>query len=149
MKNLICLLFPFLVFICGCATPIQYVSGIEYSSSGNCPADKACIYVFRPAAFFGSVVHFVISDNDKAIGMTGPNSYLAWQRDPGSVLLESRGENTETLTFTAEAGKSYYILQMMEPGFGSAENSIRFISKDEANRYLKSCHPTAKTVKSY
>ena len=79
----------FLLVLCfGCATPMQYVPSIDYNvSKGNCPSDKTCIYVLRPATYFGAALHFEISDNNTVIGMTGPGSYLSWQREPGQVNL--------------------------------------------------------------
>jgi len=131
-----------LIFIWGCATAIQYAPIIKYgSNSNNCPADKVCIYVIRPASFVGSVLHFVVSDNNTEIGVTGPDSYLAWQRDPGTVNLESKAENIDNYNFIAKAGQSYYVLQSVEPGIISGRNIIRPISKDEAEVYLKKCHP--------
>jgi len=139
-------LFFVVLLLSGCATPMQYVPSIDYNvNKGNCPTDKACIYVFRPASYFGGALHFEISDNNSVIGMTGPGSYLAWQREPGQVNLQSKAENTDNYNFTAEAGQNYYVLQTVEMGILSARSIIRPISKEEAEGYLNSCHPAGKS----
>ncbi len=129
-----------LSFILGCATPRQLVPKIE---SGQCPSDKACIYVIRPAAIWGAAMHYAVKDNDKEIGLTGPRSYLAWQREPGQVHIWSRGFNEYTTDFNAVAGQTYYVLQYIDTGNGEY-GGISLISKEEAVKYLRSCHPAKK-----
>ena len=137
-------LFSILIFISGCATPRQWAPGINYApNSDKCPADKACIYVIRPAVSIGGAAQFYIVDNKSGIGITGPGSYLAWARDPGTVNLVSQGENDVKLDFKAEAGQTYYVLQALKMGMMSADSSLKLITKEEAMGYLKSCSPAS------
>ncbi len=126
-----------LIIVSGCATTRQLVPKIEL---GKCPSDKACVYVIRPAAIWGAGMHYAVKDNDKEIGLTGPRSYLAWQREPGQVHIWSRGFNEYTTNFYASAGETYYILQFVDTLNGEY-GGISLISKEEALKYLKSCHP--------
>ena len=134
------LFFCLLVLCCcsGCATARQWIPNISSVAQG-CPSDKACIYVMRPA-LIGSAIHFVVYDNNKGVGETGPRSYLAWQREPGEVTLVSQAENNARISFTAEEGQIYYVLQSVEIGFMTSRNSLKLISEDQALKYLKACH---------
>lgn len=131
-----------LVLMMGCATPRQWVSPIEADSSkaDACPQEKVCVYVFRPASI-GGLMHFIVKDNDVMIGETGPQSYVAWQRDPGYIEISSLSENTASLGgFEAQAGKSYYVLQSVKMGILTARSSLALISKEQAQEYMKKCH---------
>lgn len=130
-----------LVLMMGCATPRQWVSPIEGNGSmvDTCPQEKACVYVIRPASI-GGLMHFIVKDNDVMIGETGPQSYLAWQRDPGYLEISSLSENTANLGgFEAQAGKSYYVLQSVKMGILTARSSLALISKEQAQEYMKKC----------
>lgn len=125
-----------MICLSGCATAQQWAMPVE--KVGSCPFDKACIYVIRPANL-GGAMHFLVKDNDNAVGQTGPRSYLAWQRNPGEVNLTSQAEDEAKVTFLAQAGHTYYILQSFQWGVLTARNSLDFISEDQAFQYLKSC----------
>jgi hypothetical protein len=134
-----------ILFITGCATAEQWAPPINYGNNflGECPSDKACIYVIRPAGILGGVMHFVIVDNNNAVGMTGPRSYLSWQRYPGEVNLSTESENNAEVHFIAQAGKTYYILQSLAMGLMEARSNFNFITEDQALKYLKFCHPAS------
>ncbi len=131
------LIVIFMICLSGCATARQWAPAVE--KVGVCPPEKACIYVMRPANL-GSMLHFIVKDNDNLVGETGPRSYLAWQRDPGEVNLTSHAEDVAKFGFTAQAGRTYYFLQSFKFGIISARNSIDSISEDEALKYLALCH---------
>jgi len=129
------------LMLCGCASVIQYVPKIENQGDFSyCPADKARIYVIRPAAIWGAAMHYAVRDNDQDIGLTGPQSYLCWQRDHGQVHIWSRGFNEYTCNFYAAAGQTYYLLQYLDTLNGEY-GGLSLISREEALKYLKSCHP--------
>jgi hypothetical protein len=132
----ICMLLAF----SGCASPRQFSMPVEQKDimANTCPANKACIYVIRPAAM-GGAMHFLIKDNDVLVGETGPRSYLAWQRDPGPVNLLSVSEDKVALGFEAQAGQSYYVLQSFKMGILTARSSISQILQDQALAYMKNC----------
>ncbi len=125
------------LFIGGCASTRQYVPLPDQSKTIENP-DKARIYVMRPTVF-GAAISMSVQDGDKAIGKTGPNGYLSWERDPGQALISSKAENTYSLDVDVEKGMTYYILQHVRTGFWIARTKLELLSLSKGLEALKNC----------
>jgi hypothetical protein len=141
MRNrvqLVCLLLMLLV-VTGCATTSQNVPFPSQSVAIENPA-MARIYVVRPASV-GGAVKMMVLDGQKAIGKTGPNSYLCWEREAGTTEIVSEAENTSKLPLTVDAGKAYYIKQALRMGLVMARCKLELLSEDVGRSLVKKCKP--------
>ena len=132
-------LFIVLWIISGCASAVQYVPLPDQSKSVEDP-NKARIYVLRPTSF-GGAIGIPISDGRNSIGITGPNSFLSWERDPGETTIRSMSENTYELPITMKKGLSYYIQQEINIGFFTPRSTLNILPEDEGKRKLSECKP--------
>ena len=125
------------VGLIGCASARQYVP-IPNQNVRIDDENKARIYVFRPATI-GAAIPMAVLDNKLLMGDTGPNSYLCWEREPGSVLIDGKSENTSTVEFEAQKGNVYYIEQYMKIGFAIARNRLELIDEEKGKKLKASC----------
>ena len=128
----------FLVLISGCTSARQYVPLPDISS----PVDpqNARIFVLRPTSF-GSAVYMKITENILTIGLTGANSFLVWEREPGHASIGAEAENDDVVDIAVEGGETYYVQQHVRMGIMSARNDLELLSKDEGTKLLKKCKP--------
>jgi hypothetical protein len=124
-------------FAVGCASTKQHVKMPNLTVPIE-DAGKARIYVIRPVSI-GGAISMGVRDGERAIGNTGPTSYLCWEREPGSTTIYSKAENESKLDLTVEAGKTYYILQRVEVGFMQARTRLELIDEQRGKKLLKSC----------
>jgi hypothetical protein len=77
--------------------------------------DKAVLVIVRGSGYNGEkqVPNFL---DGKFIGYTLGKSYFLTQVDPGTHYVVSQGENRACARFDYEAGKIYYLLQVVYPG---------------------------------
>jgi hypothetical protein len=101
---------------------------------------KARIYVVRPA-LIGGAVQMKVTDNDEVIGRTGPQSYLVWERSPGDAFITSKAEKPCSVALNVEAGKTYYILQRVEPGVWFARCRMEQIDEERGRKFIEGCKP--------
>lgn len=78
--------------------------------------DVARIYVLRMPQMRGAVRGVRIVENDREVGRIGKDSYLCWERKPGSSLLQVvyegpilDGESQSIVDLTCDAGQVYYL----------------------------------------
>lgn len=135
-KNVLAVLLLCL-FMTGCASAKQYFALPDQSQFVE-DETKARIYVVRPS-MMASAIGFSVTDNDVAIGRTGGNSYLCWEREPGTVKLKSKAENESSVQFIAEANKRYYIKQSPRIGIMMARVHIEEIESQEGEKWVKKC----------
>lgn len=143
MKNIKCLLtvVVLLTLATGCASTKQFVPFPDQNKSVG--VDKTRIYVVRPTSI-GCGVSMKVSDGGQLIGETGPKSYLCWERKPGAVEINSKAENTDTLSLDAQAGKAYYIQQHIRPGILYARNKLTLLNEAEGKELISKCSPAKK-----
>lgn len=127
-----------IIILSGCANSRQYVPRPDLSNPVN--PELGRIYLIRPTAF-GSAVPMKVREGVRAIGVTGPNSFLAWDREPGHVSLVSEAEDDSVLDFEAEKGKTYYVQQHIQMGVMMARNELELLSEEEGVSLLKKCKP--------
>lgn len=140
-----CLLLGLLaVSAVGCASARQSVALPDQSQHVEDPA-KGRIYVIRPATI-GSAIGMNVQDGDTYIGKTGPNSYLCWEREPGTVSVSGHAENTSYIQFIVEEGRRYYVLQELKIGLMLPRNNLVEISEAQAEKWLQKMKPPKTNV---
>lgn len=86
-------------------------------------ADKALLVILRTTRYGGGKVidNFV---DGKFIGQTRSKSYFVAQIDPGVHYIISQAENQGSAKINFEAGKTYFLTQLIFPGFWSARTGF-------------------------
>jgi len=128
-----------MALLAGCASTTQYVPFPDQSKRVEDPS-KARIYVVRPTAF-GAAISFSVRDGITAIGETGPNGYLCWERPGGQMEVIGKAENTSRLPVEVEQGTVYYIQQHVRMGMWQARNELSLLSEDEGKKKVGKCKP--------
>lgn len=77
---------------------------------------KATLVIYRGTSF-GWAVKIDNFLNEKFIGQTKGKSYFITVADPGQYYLIGASENNSCAKLNLEAGKVYYLLQAIYPGF--------------------------------
>jgi hypothetical protein len=125
--------------VVGCASTKQHVKMPNLTVPIE-DAAKARIYVIRPATM-GGAVSMSVRDGERAIGDTGPSSFLCWEREPGMATIVSKAENEAKVDLTVESGKTYYLLQSVKMGMMMARCSLEVIDETRGKQLLKGCKP--------
>jgi hypothetical protein len=76
-------------------------------------ADKALVYVVRPAGFGAAVKSFFFCD-DEVLGINQGSSYFFAPIAPGKRVFWSNSETVVPLELNVEAGQIYYIQQHVD-----------------------------------
>ncbi len=129
--------FIFLIFLVGCASSRQYVPLPDLSRPIE-NTDQGRIYVLR-ATPFGCAISMKIREGVRTIGVTGPNSFLVWDREPGHASIVSEAEDDSVLDLEVEKGQTYYIQQHVKMGLLMARNELELLSDDRGKTLLKKC----------
>lgn len=128
-----------LITICSCAPTKQFVSIPDQSKEVE-NYEMGRIYVLRPTSF-GSAISMTVTENNIAIGRTGPKGYLCWEREPGETIVDSQAENNATINVDVQKGSVTYILQSVQMGFLTARNKLKLLTEEEGKNKLKKCKP--------
>ena len=100
------------------------------------PAGKALVYILRPSTF-GFLLSFVVSCDKKKLGVTKGKTFLYTVLDPGTHLFESKSETIKELHLEVQAGKIYFIEQLMT--LKIASRRLELIDAKSGRRKLKGC----------
>jgi hypothetical protein len=137
-KNvLMILMFGISMLFVGCASTVQYVKFPDQSKIIE-DTTKARIYVLRPVSA-GSAISMEVKDNNVAIGKTGPNGYLCWEREAGKITITGKAENTSMLELEVVPNTVYYVQQQVKPGFFIARNKLIMVPQDKIEKFKKRC----------
>ena len=123
----------------GCASTRQFVALPDQAKTIDDSA-MSRIYVLRPTVF-GSAITMRVDDGNKMIGETGPQSYLCWERAPGTATLVSHAENDSRLELTTATGQIYYVQQHIRPGWLYARSKLSVLPDDKGKKLLRRCKP--------
>ena len=107
-------------------------------SMGETAADKALIYVVRPAKKGYAVKSFFFCDED-LFGINKGRSYFFAQVDPGKHIFWSKSENVDALEVEVEAGETYYFQQLVKMGAMKARTKLVLLTQTEGNELLGKC----------
>ncbi|MBN1821352.1 MAG: DUF2846 domain-containing protein [Prolixibacteraceae bacterium] len=105
------------------------------------PADKALLYIVRPA-FVGTAINFNVSIDGEFIGKTKGKNFIYTMLEPGKHTILSQAENKEELEMVFEAGKIYYIEQVPKMGIIKARNKLETLNAAEGIKKLAQCRLT-------
>jgi hypothetical protein len=108
------------------------------STFGESAEDTALVYVIRPSTMGAAVKTWSFVD-DELIGVTRGRGYAFAHVTPGERLFWSKAENTDALTVTVEAGKTYYFKQQIMMGIGKARAKLVPIDEATAAKMLRKC----------
>lgn len=110
----------------GCAVPMAAFDKDADAKSFTVAPGKANLYVYRNE-MLGGGIRMPVELNGKPAGTTGPNTYLAYELDPGRHTLVSRAENESRLELELNAGKNYYVWQEVKIGFIIYRNKLQLM----------------------
>ena len=110
------------------------------------PADKALIYVLRPA-MMGMAIQTKLAVDGDWKGVNRANNYFFFTLDPGEHYFCSASENHSILKLKVEAGKTYYVQQHIRMGMMKARNKVEPMSDEEGKAKLASVHLSTWQVK--
>ena len=120
--------------LAGCATvrlgePKQDSAAKEFKP----PSEKAGVYVYRNQ-MIGSAIRMVVFVDGFMVGETAQKTYLYFELPPGRHTIESRAENTDSLTADFRAGTLSYIWQEVRVGVYSARSSLHLVDETEGRK---------------
>jgi len=99
---------------------------------------KAIVYILRPSSM-GTLIKIKIECNDRRIGSTKGKQYIYTMLDPGRHTFVSKSENRASLDVTLEAGKIYYIRQLVKMGALYARTGLELMDESNGKKALYSC----------
>ena len=100
--------------------------------------DKAVIYIYRDeyAAYY---VFMGILVDKQPIARTVSWSYLRLELSPGHHEITSRAEKDNEFAFQAEAGKLYFLRQVVMPGIKLPRSKLVSVSENDGRTGVNKC----------
>jgi len=140
IRRLLTLVFlTALLALASCASTNQLVPFPDQSVEVENP-ELGRIYVMRPSSL-GGAISMAVEDDQRLIGHTGPDSYLCWEREPGTATITGRAENVATLSIDVTAGSVTYVHQGMRMGMWKARNVLKLLDEEKGKKELAGCDP--------
>ena len=112
----------------------------------DAPADKALIYVLRPTLIGNKIQSKIAVDGDWK-GVNRGKNYFFFTVEPGERYFCSESENQDFLILNVEAGKTYYFLQEVKPGFMKARTNLVQFTEEKGKEKLKDVHLSVFEIK--
>lgn len=112
----------------------------------DAPADKAMIYVLRPANI-GSMLQSKLAVDGDWKGVNRGRNYFYFTLDPGDHYFCSRAENKDAFKLFVQAGKTYYLQQKVQMGFMKARTNLVSLDDAEGKKKLKDVRLSVFVVK--
>ncbi len=107
----------------------------------------ALLYVIRTSKGGMAVTMWTFVD-ETFVGVTRGPGYTFAQVPPGRRMIWTKAENVAALDVDLEAGKTYYMKQVVLPGFGKARTRVEMLTEAEGIAAIKKAkkrsEPTAK-----
>lgn len=126
MKKLAFLVLALSLFGCGSS-----LMQTRTASSAPPRPDKAVVTFLRPS-IFGGAIRFGLWDGDELVGVLTARSYIQYSVKPGPHIFMARAENWSYVKADLEAGKNYYILGKVFPGFWKARCALDPVKKEDS-----------------
>ncbi len=98
----------------------------------------AGLYIYRNE-IFGAAIHIDLALDGQIIGRTAPQTYFYTELAPGEHTITAAGENADTLTLNAEAGKNYYVWQEMKMGLLLARAKLHLMDETSGQKGVLEC----------
>jgi hypothetical protein len=129
-KGLVALLGAALFVLSSCAGSSSYMKPAAERSP--VPGGKAVVRFMRPSSL-GFAVNINVLDGERTIGNSVAKSQFDYPADPGRHLFVAAAENQDYLEADLEAGKVYYVLTHVYPGFWRARVAFEPVTRDSKN----------------
>ena len=105
---------------------------------GEVDAEKALVYVVRPATMGFAIKSFFLVD-DEVLGINKGKSYFFTYVEPGAHVFWSKSENVDAMELEVEAGRTYYIKQNVQMGGFRARTKIELLDETDGQAALAKC----------
>jgi hypothetical protein len=114
----------------------KYSSEVEPPTRAESRSDSAAVYFLRTTSM-GGLIYFWTFADEEFVGVTRGKSYFTAQLAPGEHVLWSKAENVAAVNLTVEAGRTYYVIERVVPGFGKARVRLDVVDAAEGEKALK------------
>jgi hypothetical protein len=122
--------------------------GASFQPTAEIPADKAVVYIYRPAGSGagGVAMPFDVKANGKPVTTLVQGGYCAYVSDPGTIEFATfetgfgAPTSTFSLTVDAKAGQAYYLKGAHGKGLGGRA-SLAPVSPEAGANEIANCKP--------
>lgn len=114
----------------------KYTIKHKTKQMGQATADKALVYILRPA-FVGMAIKMWAFVDDQFIGVTHGKNYTYALVEPGEHVFWSKAENVSAFKMNVGAGKAYYLQQRVRPGGFRAHVKFAEAEDSKVKKYFK------------
>jgi hypothetical protein len=123
------------VALVGCTAPRATADADQKAKQFTAQAQTASLYIYR-SEMTGASAPMTVSVNNQSLGKTNARTYYQLEVAPGSYTVVSSADNTSTVSFDAEAGKSYYVWQKvtMSLGSGTARAQVSLVNEAQGQK---------------
>ncbi|MBN2545162.1 MAG: DUF2846 domain-containing protein [Spirochaetes bacterium] len=137
-KRVYLFLIFFITLALSCLSTVKVEIGDAFKEI-RVPKGKALIYLYRPSMWAGTL-HYDIKVNGKKLIALKGNTYYPYVVNPGKYTFTAKTEVEKSVSINAQAGKKYYLLASVTPGFWVGHPYLEFVTLNE-NKYndLKKC----------
>jgi hypothetical protein len=101
-------------------------------------ADAGRICVLRPQ-WIAAAVTAPVHDNGRLVGATRGPTYFCYAAQPGHHVITSKADTVEEAMLDVEAGKRYYLRQIVDNMFGVVRTRLAWIDDGEARTLIDKC----------
>jgi hypothetical protein len=115
-----------------------YVTFTKEHPAGEAKPGQALLYVVRPTSIGFAIKSFFFVD-DTIRGINRGSSYFFVDVPPGKHILWSKSENVDALELQFESGKTYYVQQKVQMGWGRARTKLEVLSEADGKEALGKC----------
>ena len=107
------------------AVPAVAVASNEISAAiGKPEPGKALIVFFRPSAFKGGAINFIVREGEAELGRLRSGNYFTLQVEPGKHTYTVHAENQDVNAIEAEEGETYFFAGEINFGFLSGRPNL-------------------------
>ena len=89
---------------------------------------KGALYIYR-SELLGAALGLEVVVNGVSVGDTSGQSFFRLDLNPGQYTIESRGDNTASLTVTVQAGRATYVWQEFTVGIVRGRTELHLVDE--------------------
>lgn len=89
---------------------------------------KGALYIYR-SELLGAALGLEVVVNGVSVGDTSGQSFFRLDLNPGQYNIESRGDNTASLTVTVQAGRATYVWQEFKVGIVRGRTELHLVDE--------------------
>jgi len=133
------------ILAAGCASvPMASMESDTAAKNFAPKSGKANVYVYRNESF-GAAIKMPVMLDARNVGATAAKTYMLLEVEPGPHTVLSNTENSPTVTFTAVAGRNYFVWQEVKMGAMSARSALHLVSEATGKAGVAECKLIAET----